>query len=43
MTSILSTTLKTIRWADEVKKISKGIDSDAGPPDNANACCWDNK
>ena len=40
MTSVLSTTQKTVRWAYELKKTIKGLDSDADPLDNANACCW---
>ena len=43
MTSILSTTLKTVRSTDELKNIINGVDSDAGPLDSANARYWDNK
>ena len=42
MTSVLSTTPKTVRWADELKNTINDLDSDAGPLDIANACCWDN-
>ena len=42
MTSVLSTTPKTVRWADELKNTINDLDSDAGPLDSANACCWDN-
>jgi hypothetical protein len=43
MTSILSITLKTVKWVDELKNTINGLDSDAGSLDSANACCWDTK